>query len=114
MSRVAVSVRAQVIAIALPRDLLVANPAFRIRLIGEKTQTRRVVLAKIWGIIDDSGHDMDDRVAGLLLQLPLSTRILFACFKLVYYFVVFYGELPKPLKHGYLFFAKFKTFLLKR
>ena len=66
------------------------------------------------GIIDDSGHDMDGRVAGLLPQLPLSTRILFACFKLVYYFVEFYGNLPKPFKYGFLFFAKFTTFLLKR
>ena len=67
-----------------------------------------------WGIIDDSGHDMDGRVADLLSQLPLSTRVLFACFKLVYYFFEFYGNLPKPLKHGFLFFAKFKTFLLER
>ena len=57
---------------------------------------------------------MDGRVAGLLLQLPLSTRILFACFKFVYYFVELYGNLPKPFKYGFLFFAKFKTFLLKR
>ena len=58
--------------------------------------------------------DLDAKAANLLPQIRLSTRVLFACFKLVYYFVEFYGNLPKPFKYGFLFFAKFKTFLLKR
>ena len=43
MSRTAVSFRAQVIPIALSRDLLMVNPAFRTSLFRPKTQMRRAL-----------------------------------------------------------------------
>ena len=66
------------------------------------------------GIIDNSGQPKgEDPVAELCAQLPVSTRILFACYKAVYHFFEAYGNLPKRFKYGFLFFAKFDTFLLK-